>query len=68
MKQKIIINFIELPKKWKISYYYKDAFYDLYKNFGIKVYCFITGKNIDLKELNNTFQKDNQESYDFWKI
>lgn len=52
MKKKVIINFIKFPNKSEISYYYKDAFSDLYFNFWIKTYCFIERKYLDLCEIN----------------
>lgn len=55
--QKIIINFIELQKKWKIPSYYKDCYTDIFKNFWIKIYCFIKWQDIDLTELNNNYNE-----------
>lgn len=57
--QKIIINFIENPKNQKISSYYKEAFFDLFQNFWVKVYCFIYQWNAQLTEINKTYN-------DFW--
>lgn len=56
MKEKIIVNFIWKPKKTEITYYYKDCFFDIFKNFWVKTYFLFQGENTDfLLELNEKY-------------
>lgn len=55
--QKIIINFIETPKKWTITYYYKDCYFDIFQNFWVKIYCFFFWESEFLSQLNTNYNQ-----------
>lgn len=57
MKQKIIINFIDTPKKSTITYYYKDCYFDIFKNFWLKIYCFFQWNSSFLNDLNKNYNE-----------
>ncbi len=56
--EKIIINFIESPEKPKITYYYKNCFFEIFKEFQVKTFFFFESKNNEfLSDLNKIYNE-----------
>lgn len=57
MKPKIIMVFMEFSHNYSIHTYYKEAFFDIFKHFGIMIYCFIQGEYTNLLPLNTKYHQ-----------
>ncbi len=58
MKEKIIIDFIEIPKKDSITYYYKDCFFDIFKTYWVKTFILYKWEKSEFEDsLNNKYNE-----------